>query len=245
MFTIVGVMSSPSTDAPGRGRPARLDRTRTVDTALDLLDAHGLEALTMRRLAGALDVQAGALYRYFATKEELLTAMAERMLADAAAPGEPSGAEARGWEARLGGRARALRSALLARRDGARVYAGTHPTGPYTLGFAESVVAVLREAGFGDEEAARTLSAVADFTVGHTLEEQAASAANGAAGPADPERLREAVGAAGSYPHLAAVLPVFTSADFTARFEFGLGLLTEGLRALHRPAPGGRVARTG
>lgn len=240
-------MSSPSTDAPGRGRPARLDRTRTVDTALDLLDEHGLEALTMRRLAGALDVQAGALYRYFATKEELLTAMAERMLAGAAAPGGhaggPSGAAADGgdgyggWEAGLAGRARALRSALLARRDGARVHAGTHPTGPHTLGFAESVVAVLREAGFGDEVAARTLPALADYTVGHTLEEQAASAGHGSDGPADPGRLRGAVADGGAHPHLAAVLPVFTSTDFEARFEFGLRLLIEGLRTLHRAAP--------
>uniref|UniRef100_UPI00131E9B95 helix-turn-helix domain-containing protein n=1 Tax=Streptomyces sp. NRRL S-340 TaxID=1463901 RepID=UPI00131E9B95 len=65
-------MSSPST--PGRGRPARLDRTRTVRTALGLLNESGLDALTMRRLADAMGVQAGALYRYFATKQDLLTA---------------------------------------------------------------------------------------------------------------------------------------------------------------------------
>uniref|UniRef100_UPI00131C4F22 helix-turn-helix domain-containing protein n=1 Tax=Streptomyces sp. NRRL S-340 TaxID=1463901 RepID=UPI00131C4F22 len=65
-------MSSPST--PGRGRPARLDQTRTVRTALGLLNESGLDALTMRRLADAMGVQAGALYRYFATKQDLLTA---------------------------------------------------------------------------------------------------------------------------------------------------------------------------
>ena len=34
------------------------------------------------------------------------------------------------------------------------------------------------------------------------------------------------------HPHLAAALPVFTSTDFTAHFEFGLALLIEGLRAM-------------
>nr|BFD87395.1 TetR/AcrR family transcriptional regulator [Streptomyces sp. Xyl84] len=221
-------MSSPST--PARGRPARLDQARTVQTALDLLNESGLDALTMRRLADAMGVQAGALYRYFATKQDLLTAMAERMVvgvADAAGPTSDGD-----WSQRAARLARALRTALLAHRDGARVFTGTHSTGPNTLGFADSLVGVLREAGFGDGEAARALYAVANFTVGHTLEEQAALRP-GDGGPTDAGALHEAVGA-GTYPHLAATLPVLTSTDFTAHFEFGLRLLLDGLRAVRR-----------
>ncbi|MFD5416137.1 TetR/AcrR family transcriptional regulator [Streptomyces nojiriensis] len=219
-------MSSPST--PARGRPARLDRDRTVATALELLDEVGLDALTMRRLADAMDVQAGALYRYFATKDELLTAMAERMLAGLAATG--TGGD---WSERLAALARAMRTALLARRDGARVYAGTHATGPHTLGFAEAVVGVLRTAGFGEEDAARALMAVAHFTIGHTLEEQAALLPPVGDGVADPERLRRAAEPE-RYPQLAAVVPTLTSGDFAAHFDFGLSLLLHGLRALDR-----------
>ncbi|WP_369267387.1 TetR family transcriptional regulator, partial [Streptomyces harbinensis] len=71
-------MSTPS--SPTRGRPARLNRARTVRAALDLLDASGLDALTMRRLADTLGVRVGALYRHFATKQDLLTAMAEHIV---------------------------------------------------------------------------------------------------------------------------------------------------------------------
>ncbi|MFF4425114.1 TetR/AcrR family transcriptional regulator [Streptomyces sp. NPDC001549] len=219
-------MSSPST--PARGRPARLDRDRTVDTALELLDEVGLDALTMRRLADAMDVQAGALYRYFATKDDLLTAMAERMLAGLAATRTDGD-----WSERLAALGRAMRTALLARRDGARVYAGTHATGPHTLGFAEVVVGVLRSAGFGEEDAARALMAVAHFTIGHTLEEQAALRPPEGGGVADPERLRLAA-EPGRYPQLAAVLPTLTSGDFAAHFDFGLSLLLQGLRVLDR-----------
>ncbi|MFE6287000.1 TetR/AcrR family transcriptional regulator [Streptomyces sp. NPDC057877] len=221
-------MSSPS--SPTRGRPARLDQARTVQTALDLLNESGLDALTMRRLADAMGVQAGALYRYFATKQDLLTAMAERMVggvADAAGP-EGDG----DWSERVARLARALRAALLAHRDGARVFAGTHATGPNTLGFADSLMGVLRAAGFGGAEAARALYAVANFTVGHTLEEQAALRP-GDGGPTGAEALREAV-AEGAYPHLAAALPVLSGTDFTAHFEFGLRLLLDGLRAARR-----------
>ncbi|MET9826285.1 MULTISPECIES: TetR/AcrR family transcriptional regulator [Streptomyces] len=217
-----------SSSSPNRGRPARLNQERTLQTALDLLNESGLDALTMRRLADALGVQAGALYRYFATKHDLLTAMAERMLdgvADAAGPTTDSD-----WSEKAADLIRALRTALLAHRDGARVFAGTHPTGPNTLGFSERLIGVLREAGFSDSEAARALYTVANFTVGHTLEEQAAHYP-GDEEPTDAGALHEAV-AAGAYPHLAATLPVLAGTDFTTNFEFGLRLLLDGLRAL-------------
>lgn len=228
VFTIVTSMSLPSSRT--RGRPARLDRARTVQTALDLLNESGLDALTMRRLAQAMDVQAGALYRYFAAKQDLLTAMAEHMVDGVADAAGPTGDG--DWSERTARLARALRAALLAHRDGARVFAGTHATGPNTLRFADGLVGVLREAGFGDGDAARALYSVANFTVGHTLEEQAALAP-GDGGPLDEATLREAV-AAGTYPHLAATLPVLTSTDFTAHFEFGLRLLLDGLRAVRQ-----------
>ncbi|MFJ3037216.1 MULTISPECIES: TetR/AcrR family transcriptional regulator [Streptomyces] len=221
-------MSKPS--SPARGRPARLDRARTVQTALDLLDESGLDALTMRRLADAMGVQAGALYRYFATKQNLLTAMAEQMVGGVAGASGPAGDG--DWSEEVAYLTRALRTALLAHRDGARVYAGTHATGPNTLGFADSLVGVLRAAGFGDDAAARALYSLVNFTVGHTLEEQAALQP-GDREPADAGALHEAV-AAGKYPHLAATLPVLTSTDFAAHFEFGLRLLLDGLHAVRR-----------
>jgi TetR/AcrR family tetracycline transcriptional repressor len=223
-------MSSPST--PARGRPARLNQRHTVETALELLNASGLDALTMRRLADAMGVQAGALYRHFTTKQDLLTAMAERMLADATAPAQEGD-----WSEHLAHLARAMRTALLKHRDGARVFAGTHSTGENTFGFTDTVIGVLREAGFHDEDAARSLMVVANFIVGHTLEEQAAlQPSPGSENAADPERLRRAV-PPGQFPHLTAALPTLTSTDFTAHFEFGLRLLIQGLRGLDRNSP--------
>ncbi|KAA6215101.1 TetR/AcrR family transcriptional regulator [Streptomyces albofaciens JCM 4342] len=235
-------MSSPST--PARGRPARLDRARTLETALDLLNQSGLDALTMRRLADAMGVQAGALYRYFATKQDLLTAMAERMLegvaesaeaaGDGGDDGDGDGNRGDDWSARLTALARAHRTALLAHRDGARVFAGTHATGSSVLGFANTFVGVLREAGFRDDDAARALYTVVNYTAGHTLEEQAALQAEDEA-PESVSTLRDAV-TAGTYPHLSATLPTLTSTDFTRLFEFGLGLIIEGLRGRRGPS---------
>ncbi len=213
----------------GRGRPARLDRASTVATALELLDDVGLEALTMRRLADRLGVQAGALYRHFTTKQDLLTAMAERMLRPLAEPlPEPEGTA--DWAGRLTALAHTMRRALLARRDGARVFGGTHTTGPHTLAFAETALGALREAGLRDEDAARAFLTLVNYVLGHTLEEQAALSGTpedtGAVG-----RLRDAT-TPGAHPHLTAALPALTSPDFDAHFAFGLRVLVEGLRHL-------------
>ncbi|EME97658.1 TetR/AcrR family transcriptional regulator C-terminal domain-containing protein [Streptomyces mobaraensis NBRC 13819 = DSM 40847] len=216
-------MTPPS--SPTRGRPARLDRARTVHTALALLDESGLDALTMRRLADALGVQAGALYRHFATKQDLLTAMAEHMLGQAADAADTTQAD--DWSRHVAHLARALRTALLAHRDGARLFAGTHATGPNTLRFADNLTGALRQAGFDDEQAARALYAITHFTTGHTLEEQA-TLHPGTGQPPEAGLLREAV-TAGTYPHLAATLPTLTSTDYTTHFEYGLHLLLSGL----------------
>ncbi|HWS32448.1 MAG TPA: TetR/AcrR family transcriptional regulator C-terminal domain-containing protein [Actinoplanes sp.] len=214
-------MGSTTTPAPpSRGRPARLDRDRTVDEALRLLNENGLDALTMRRLADALNAQAGALYRYFATKQDLLTAMAERMLA-----GCTDDTDSTDWAQTATTLAHRLRACLLAHRDGARVYAGTRSTGPNTLGFAEATIAALVKAGFTPDDAARGMFAIVHFTVGHTLEEQAA-----AGDLADLTRLQDALDPS-TYPTLTAAGAALTDTGFATHFEFGLTALINGLRS--------------
>jgi TetR/AcrR family tetracycline transcriptional repressor len=216
----MGSVTTPeSRSGGGRGRPPRLDRERTLGEALRLLDENGLDALTMRRLADAVDAQAGALYRYFATKQDLLTAMAEQMLDGC---GTVTGGQ--DWAETVTELAHRLRAALLAHRDGARVYAGTRSMGPNTLGFAETAAAALIDAGFTPDDAARAMFAIVHFTVGHTLEEQAA-----ADSPADFARLRSALDP-GSYPALAAAGEALTVPGFAGHFEFGLTALIRGLR---------------
>ena len=55
-------------------------RTDVVAHAHDLLDTHGLGALTMRRLGSDLGVQPSAIYHHFANKQSLLAAVAEEIL---------------------------------------------------------------------------------------------------------------------------------------------------------------------
>jgi len=53
-----------------------LSRDRIRDTALDLIDSEGLHALSMRRLAQRLGVQAASLYSHYPTKDDVLDSVA-------------------------------------------------------------------------------------------------------------------------------------------------------------------------
>jgi TetR/AcrR family tetracycline transcriptional repressor len=88
--------------------------------------------------------------------------------------------------------------------------------GPNPLDFAETAMASLIEAGFAPGDAAHAMFAIVHFTVGHTLEEQAA-----VGDPADVSRLRAALGS-GAHPAWATAGAALTDPGFAAHFEFGL-----------------------
>lgn len=135
--------------------PARHDRDSVTILALELLDRVGLPDLSMRRLATELGVQPSALYWHFESKQALLAAVADRILAAVTAGGPGAG---------LPEIATAIRDALLAYRDGAEVVMSTLAL---RLG-AHRAHAALR-AVTGDT---LTADAVLAFILGHTMLEQ-------------------------------------------------------------------------
>ena len=65
-----------------RPRQALLTRQRIVEVATTIIDSEGLDALSTRRLAAELDVRAPSLYNHFATKEEILDAVGDAIIAE-------------------------------------------------------------------------------------------------------------------------------------------------------------------
>lgn len=125
-----------------------------VSGALGVLDTHGLEFCSMRRVASALGVQPSALYHHVPNKQTLLALMADRLVVDVVVP-EDGPIDKRAVEV-----AHALRAAMLAVRDGAEVVA---TASAFRLGVSglESDLAV----ALGDRDGARTLLL---FVFGHT-----------------------------------------------------------------------------
>ncbi|WP_445680881.1 TetR/AcrR family transcriptional regulator C-terminal domain-containing protein [Radicibacter daui] len=205
-----------------------LDKGHIVDTALNLLDEVGLDALTTRLLAERLGVKQPALYWHFKNRQALMDAMNDRMLELAGR--EPPRPDAH-WRDYLRANARQFRACLLRHRDGARVHAGTEVS-LEELAPTEAELAFMVAAGWPVEEALDLLVAISRYIVGCVLEEQAAKTGEAT------ERLDAAVTA---YPHLGRAVAHYRRQGFGAAFEYGLELLLAGaagrLEAIKSGAP--------
>ncbi|WP_152365958.1 TetR/AcrR family transcriptional regulator C-terminal domain-containing protein [Microlunatus speluncae] len=212
-----------------------LDRETVVRTALRLLDADGLERLTLRRIAGELDVQAPALYWHFKNKQELLDAMATTVLTDATR--ETADWTGLPWREFLPAYAHGLRGALLRYRDGAKMVPGTYLTDPAMFAVMERALGVLTGAGFSARTASTALSTIYCYTVGFAIEEQAVHPRPGESDPRyTPEARRRRI-SADTEPTVDALnrsTPL--DGDRDADFDHGLRLIIAGLAA-ESPSP--------
>ncbi|MDX2707197.1 TetR/AcrR family transcriptional regulator C-terminal domain-containing protein [Streptomyces sp. PA03-6a] len=211
----------------------RLDRDKVVETALGLLNEEGLEGLTLRRLAKELQVQAPALYWHFANKQALLDAMATRMLRQMLERGmgqEVPGSDWRDWIATA---CRGTRAALLAYRDGAKVFSGTHLTDDSHAGALERYLGAFVEQGFRVEDALNAWFTAYTFTIGFVIEEQAVQPLPGRRDPRyDTDERQARLG--GEFPLVGeAGREMFDHYD--ARFETGLRILVAGIERTLAP----------
>jgi AcrR family transcriptional regulator len=204
-----------------------LDRQTVVRAALRLLDRVGIEALTVRKLAGELGVEAPALYWHFKNKEELLDEMATTVFADAVRKSGWPNSEA-SWSEWTGQFGKRLRRMLLRYRDGARIFSGRYMVDSSLYGVMESALRKLTDAGFSLRDAAQGLNTVYCYAIGFAIEEQAVYPRPG------KRRKRYELGERAKrvdskrFP-LAAAAGEHTFADFDKHFERGLRLIITGL----------------
>lgn len=194
----------------------RRDLGDVLDAAFALLDEEGLDALTLRAVARRLDAHLNTVSFQVKTKARLLELMADAVLAQLSLADLPEPPVERVREI-----AARYRAALLSRRDGARLVAGTSVFDRHTLTIGEAIIQALLDAGLGGLEATRVFWGVAYLTLGLTQEEQDAS-------PGAADRLREAL-ATGDYPAIASVAGPLVDDGFENRFHDGITRLLVGI----------------
>jgi TetR/AcrR family tetracycline transcriptional repressor len=143
-------------------------RDEVLDAALELLDEVGLDALTVRRLAERLAVQPGALYRHYPSKAALLDAMVERLVDLETVEVRPDA----DWEESVRRIAATSRTAMLARRDGARLVTTLRKPGPSVIAGWHEFMGVLTETGLSTDAAVTAVDTVFAYVNGFTIEEQ-------------------------------------------------------------------------
>ncbi|MEU4566524.1 TetR/AcrR family transcriptional regulator C-terminal domain-containing protein [Micromonospora sp. NPDC023956] len=152
-------------EEPARPRPAPLSRERIVDAAVTLLDRHGIDGLTMRRLAQLLDVTSTALYWHVKTKEDVLDLALDHVFGDVPLPGATDD-----WRGDARTLVRDWRAAML-RHPWAPGLIGRPMLGPNVLARTEYLQSALARGGLSDPELTVVTRTLANYVIGAALTE--------------------------------------------------------------------------
>lgn len=214
------------------GRPPSFDRAAIVDAALRVLDAEGLDAVTIRRVAQELGASSAALYTYVRDKDELIDLIVDRVIGevplDAVDPALP-------WQEQVKEFARLMRATLVAHRDVARATLARIPQGENALLVMNEMLGRLRAADVPE----RVISLGSDLLalyVGSVAYEEALFTAQGLTEEDLPHFVAELRQYFSSlpperFPHVVALAAALTAGEGDERFEFGLDVIVSGLAA--------------
>jgi AcrR family transcriptional regulator len=139
-----------------------LSRERILAAAIAIADADGLEALSMRRLGGALGVEAMSLYHHVANKDALLDGITDLALSDVELPG-PGG----DWRAGVRTIARSTHEALMRHPWAAALMLSR--TIPSRFRYMEALLGNLRSGGLSAAQTDHAYHALDSYIAGFTL----------------------------------------------------------------------------
>ena len=208
-------------------RRSPLTRERVLRAAVRLADKHGLDALSMRRLATSLKVEAMSLYNHVANKDDVLDGMVDLIIGEITLP-SPGG----DWKAAMRARATSAHAVMLAHPWAPMLVVARINVGPNMLRYVDATLGTLRQAGLSWAETDRAWNAMDSHIYGFTLQLQNF--------PVDPQEYASAAASylamlpADKYPymHELTVLVANGSHDGTHDFAFGLELIVDGLDRL-------------
>ncbi|MET8625726.1 TetR/AcrR family transcriptional regulator C-terminal domain-containing protein [Kitasatospora sp. NPDC004669] len=156
-----------STETPRRrpGRPPQIDADGITAAAVAVIDAEGLEALTMRRIGTELGVTAMSLYRHLPNRDAVLAAVVNRLVGEV----EVEVADGASWPQALEAFARDYRRMLLAHPNAVPLLA-SHPVDEAAgRAVVAPVLERFRTGGVADAEAVTAVQSVGVYVLGHAL----------------------------------------------------------------------------
>lgn len=215
-------MSRPPGKTPTRRRRAPPTREDIAQAALALIDDAGLNAFSTRKLGARVGLQAMSLYHYFPSREALLDAACDRLIAEVPLPNPRRS----GWRRGIQELARQYRAMGHRHLRAIPLLAQRCPTSPAMQGFLDALAGLLLKAGLSPAAAAEWLLIQRDYVIGSLMADHAAQVL-----------VQESSGTAPPGPRNApAALPLrFSSSQARARaFDKGLSAM---LDAIERACP--------
>lgn len=226
-------MPTTTKDRPSKRVP--LSRERVLGCAVDLADASGIAALTIRSLAQAMGTKPMSLYHYVANKDEILDGIVDLVFSEISLP-SPEG----DWREEMLRRGHAVRGALQRHPWAVGLLESRTSPGPATLRHHEATLATLRAAGFSVQLTAHAYALLDSYIYGFALQE-AALPFNGPDTAAEVTAPIVQLFSSGQYPHMVEIATEHVlkpGYDFGDEFDFGLNLILGGLAQLLHGAGG-------
>jgi AcrR family transcriptional regulator len=208
-----------------------LSRDAIVDAAIKVLDAEGVDALTIRRLADELGTGPATLYWHIKGKHELGELVYDRIMGEIELP-EPDPSR---WQEQLKQLARRAYRILRSHKDAARLSLGTIPVGPNGLAVMDWSLGLLMAAGIDKAVAAYIGDLMGRYLDASVLDQPAA----------DDEQRDEMFAMLHGYfaglpverfPNVTALAGEMFEMDDEERFELGLEILMRGVETYAKPA---------
>ncbi|MER5855834.1 TetR/AcrR family transcriptional regulator [Streptomyces sp. NPDC059688] len=215
-----------------RRRPTKqgvvLSEELIVRTALRLIEEHGADALSVRRLGRALGADPSSLYRYFRHTDDLMLAVADELIGRTLRSWRPTG----DWAADLRDLGMRMHAGALAHPRAAVLGAHRVTGRTHEIQAVESILRVLREAGFPDPEAVRIYHAFVDQALAFGALDSAGTSLPRAARDAETEVWRTTYGRlpADTHPHIAATARHLAATMRRSSYPAALELLLEAAR---------------
>ncbi len=213
-------------------KPQRLplSRERVLRAALEIADGKGLSALSMRKVATALGVEAMSLYHHVASKADMLDGIVDLVAGEIEVP-----AIGGDWKDAMRKRATSAHRVLLQHPWAPLLMVSRVNVGPSMLRYVDATIGCLRGAGFSFELVDRGWNAIDSHVYGFTLQKLNF--------PIEPEAYATAAESflpmipADTFPHLRELSEKVVDGSHAGiqDFDFGLELILDGLeRALER-----------
>ncbi|WP_043638851.1 TetR/AcrR family transcriptional regulator [Nonomuraea candida] len=212
-------------------QPSRqpLSRALVLEAAIRVADRGGAEAITMRRVARELGVEAMSLYHHVPNKDAILDGVVDTVFAAIELP--PAGCA--DWREAIRARARSARTVLARHTWALGLMDSRRTPGPATLRHHDAVLGVLRRAGFTLAMAAHAVSLIDSYVYGYVMQEANLPIAT----PGDVEEVAGGILEslpADELPHLAEMIAEHAlrpGYDHTSEFGYGLDLILDALEA--------------
>lgn len=157
---------------PSRAEWGTLTRDAVIDTALQVLEAEGTGALSIRAVAAQLGVSPMALYRHVGSKDDLLDEVVDRLFAER---WEPTVAQ-RDWERWIADAADRLRRFLVEQPAALHVYLRHPVVSPNAARRMDACLTVLHRALPDETRAREAYAAIQTYTIGFAALESAREA---------------------------------------------------------------------